>query len=41
MVKKLDPTRLVNPASGWADRGVGDINDIHSYPGPDMPEVEE
>ena len=41
MVKKLDPTRLVNPASGWADRKVGDINDIHSYPGPDMPEVEE
>ena len=41
MVKKLDPTRLVNPASGWADRGVGDMNDIHSYPGPDMPEVEE
>lgn len=34
-IKKLDPTRLVDNASGWADRGVGDVRDIHSYPGPD------
>ena len=30
-----DPTRLVNGASGWTDRpGVGDVHDIHAYPGP-------
>ena len=33
-VKRLDPTRLVNNASGWADKKVGDILDIHSYPVP-------
>jgi len=36
-IKQLDPTRLVNNASGWADRGVGDVHDIHAYPGPDAP----
>ncbi|MBS3771923.1 MAG: beta-galactosidase [Bacteroidales bacterium] len=41
MTKKLDPTRLVNNASGWHDRKVGDVHDIHSYPGPDMPETED
>ncbi len=40
-IKKLDPTRLVNSASGWADRGVGDMHDIHHYPEPRMPEPEE
>ena len=41
-IKGLDPTRLVNSASGWTDRGVGDILDIHHYPEPRMPEpVEE
>ncbi len=40
-IKKLDPTRLVNNASGWTDRGVGDILDIHHYPEPRMPEPEE
>jgi len=39
--KQYDPTRLVNNASGWADRGVGDVHDIHSYPGPAAPPVEE
>jgi hypothetical protein len=39
--KSYDPTRLVNNASGWTDKGAGDISDIHSYPGPDMPPVEE
>ncbi len=34
MVRGLDPTRLVNSASGWTDRGVGDVWDIHRYPGP-------
>ncbi len=41
MVKKLDPTRLVNEASGWTDRGSGDVKDIHSYPGPAVPKLEE
>ena len=31
-----DPTRLVNSASGWTDRGVGDVHDMHIYPGPGM-----
>jgi len=36
-IKALDPTRLVINASGWADRGMGDIHDIHKYPGPAAP----
>ena len=35
-VKKYDPTRLVNGPSGWADRGFGDMKDMHNYPGPGM-----
>lgn len=41
MVRKLDPTRTVNNASGWTDRGVGDVHDIHSYPGPAIPPLED
>ena len=41
MIKKLDPTRLVNNTSGWSDRGVGDVHDIHSYPGPAAAPIEE
>ncbi len=41
LVKKHDPTRLVNQASGWADRGAGDVHDIHKYPGPAAPPTEE
>jgi beta-galactosidase/beta-glucuronidase len=41
MIKKLDPSRLVDNASGWADRGVGDVHDMHKYPGPGSPEPEE
>ena len=41
LVKELDPTRLVNPASGWTDRGVGDVHDIHRYPGPGIAPLEE
>jgi beta-galactosidase/beta-glucuronidase len=40
MVKKLDPTRLVDDTSGWTDRGVGDVMDMHKYPGPGCPEPE-
>ncbi len=36
----LDPSRLISSASGWNDLGVGDIYDIHSYPGPAAPEPE-
>jgi beta-galactosidase/beta-glucuronidase len=40
MIKKLDPSRLVDNTSGWSDRGVGDVNDMHKYPGPGSPEPE-
>jgi hypothetical protein len=40
-VREWDTTRLVNQASGWKDEGVGDVQDIHSYPGPAAPPVEE
>ena len=36
--KEYDPTRLVDAASGWNDRKVGDVIDMHSYPGPNCPE---
>ncbi len=39
-VRKLDPTRLVDNPSGWTDRGVGDMMDIHAYPGPASPKPE-
>jgi len=39
--KKMDPTRLINQASGWIDKGVGDMNDVHEYPGPAMPAPED
>jgi hypothetical protein len=35
-VKEYDPSRLVNGPSGWADRGYGDLKDMHNYPGPGM-----
>ena len=38
--KQYDPTRLVDAPSGWADRGTGDMYDMHRYPGPAMPEPE-
>jgi hypothetical protein len=39
-LKTLDPTRLVDNASGWTDMRVGDMMDVHSYPGPDSPDPE-
>ncbi len=40
LVRETDPTRLVNHASGWYDRGFGDVIDLHSYPAPNPPEPE-
>jgi hypothetical protein len=39
-LKSYDPTRLVNNTSGWTDAKVGDVADLHAYPGPAMPPVE-
>jgi hypothetical protein len=39
-VKKYDPSRLVDNASGWTDREAGDVHDIHVYPGPASPKPE-
>jgi hypothetical protein len=36
-IKEYDPTRLVNPASGGNDFPVGDVKDLHMYPGPGAP----
>ncbi|MCG6986892.1 MAG: hypothetical protein LJF06_01710 [Gemmatimonadetes bacterium] len=36
-LKSYDPTRLVNSATGWTDKGVGDVVDEHAYPGPAIP----
>jgi len=41
LTREYDPTRLVNEASGWKNRGFGDVRDIHKYPGPAMPPLEE
>lgn len=38
--KEFDPSRLISSASGWHDKGVGDVVDMHAYPGPGMPAVE-
>jgi hypothetical protein len=41
LIKSWDPTRLVNNASGWTDRRCGDVHDLHSYPGPAVPPLED
>jgi hypothetical protein len=38
--RDLDPSRVLNNASGWVDKGVGDINDTHEYPGPNCKDPE-
>jgi hypothetical protein len=38
--RSLDATRLVSNASGWVDHQVGDLMDIHAYPGPGAPKIE-
>lgn len=35
--KSLDDSRLINSVTGWNDMGVGDVHDVHKYPGPDIP----
>ncbi|MFC4454745.1 glycoside hydrolase family 2 protein [Deinococcus sonorensis] len=37
LLVRLDPTRLVDSASGWNDREVGNVLDWHRYPGPEAP----
>ena len=39
-LQAYDPSRLVDSASGWTDREVGDVHDIHTYPGPAAPHIE-
>jgi glycosyl hydrolase family 2 len=39
-VAKYDPSRPVNEASGWHDKGSGNVSDMHNYPGPGMREPE-
>ncbi len=40
LVRATDPTRLVDAASGWYERHVGDVVDRHNYPPPDPPRPE-
>jgi beta-galactosidase/beta-glucuronidase len=40
-VKALDPSRLVNNASGNDDKNCGDVIDKHTYPGPESPKPED
>ena len=37
LIKRLDPTRLVNEGSGGGHTGAGDVFDIHVYPSPLAP----
>jgi hypothetical protein len=39
-LKELDPSRLVDDASGWTDMRAGDLIDMHNYSGPDVPSSE-
>ena len=39
-VKDADPSRLVINASGWTDKNVGDVMDVHNYPAPIAPKAE-
>jgi hypothetical protein len=39
--RSLDASRLIDNASGWHDHHVGDLADMHTYPGPGSPKPEE
>ncbi|KAF2175113.1 glycoside hydrolase family 2 protein [Zopfia rhizophila CBS 207.26] len=34
LVRSIDPTRLINPVTGWHDHGAGDFHDNHHYANP-------
>ena len=34
--QSLDPDRIINSVTGWCDREVGDVLDIHNYPSTSM-----
>jgi len=40
-IRALDPSRLINNASGNDDKNCGDVIDTHCYPGPASPKPEE
>ena len=40
LVRRTDSSRLVDSASGWHELKVGDVHDIHMYPGPGSPDPE-
>ncbi len=41
LVHSFDSSRLINNASGWTDKGVGSVLDIHHYPNPTAPPIQE
>jgi hypothetical protein len=40
-MRRADPSRVVDNASGWTDTETGDVIDTHSYPDPDAAAAEE
>jgi hypothetical protein len=40
-IKALDPSRLIDNASGNDDKNCGDVIDMHNYPGPGSPKPED
>ncbi len=40
LIQAQDVSRLINNASGWIDKGVGEMADVHKYPGPGIPEAD-
>jgi hypothetical protein len=38
---KYDRTRLVDGVTGWSDRGVSHMSDVHIYPGPGAPSTRD
>ncbi|MFX0101983.1 MAG: glycoside hydrolase family 2 protein [Candidatus Hodarchaeota archaeon] len=39
-IRNLDPSRLIDEASGWVNEGFGDLIDWHTYPSPRIPEAD-
>jgi len=40
LLRRWDPTRLINATSGWMDRRLGDFTVAHKFPGPEMPQTD-